>query len=243
METSESESTMQERMSRLEQQLVETYPEVPGGPDGSWWPAGSAVDAAGRAFEIAVGAVLTQNTNWSNVERAIANLKTAGALNLQALVAVQPAELAQLIRPSGYYNIKAERLRQLCLYLDRSGGLDALREQPLEVARSGLLSVKGVGPETADDILLYALDRPVFVIDTYTRRLLERHALAHGGESYEALRLGFENVLPADPVLFKQYHALIVQHAKQACRKQPACGACCLQASCPASGLEGPRVP
>jgi len=195
-----------------------------------WWPADTP-------FEIAVGAVLTQNTNWSNVEHAIANLKAAGALSLEALIALQPPQLAQLIRPSGYYNVKAERLHELCLYLDRAGGLDALREQPLEAARSGLLTVKGVGPETADDILLYALDRPVFVIDTYTRRLLARHALAVGDESYDALRRGFEAVLPADPGLFRQYHALIVHHAKQACRKQPACATCCLQATCPATGI------
>ena len=201
-----------------------------------WWPADSA-------FEVAVGAVLTQNTNWSNVERALANLKTAGTLSLDALVALHPGELAQLIRPSGYYNIKAERLRQLCLYLQRIGGLDTLREQPLEAARNGLLSVKGVGPETADDILLYAVDRPVFVIDTYTRRLLQRHALARGDESYDTLRRGFEAVLPAEPALFRQYHALFVQHAKQACRKRPECSACCLQASCPAAGVEGPLEP
>ena len=214
---------------RLYERLLSAYGRQ------QWWPADSP-------FEIAVGAVLTQNTNWSNVERAIANLKVAGVLSLEALVALQPPELAQLIRPSGYYNVKAERLRQLCLYLDRAGGLDVLREQPLDAARRGLLTVKGVGPETADDILLYALDRPVFVIDTYTRRLLERHALAVGDESYDALRLGFEAVLPADPGLFKQYHALIVQHAKQACRKQPACGACCLQATCPAAGVGVARV-
>jgi endonuclease-3 related protein len=191
-----------------------------------WWPAETA-------FEVAVGAVLTQNTNWSNVERAIDNLKRAGVLDLQALLALPHETLAELIRPSGYYNIKAQRLRALLEYLQRIGGLERLSALDLSAARKGLLSVKGVGPETADDILLYALDRPVFVIDAYTRRLLLRNGLAHGAETYEELRAGFEAALPADAVLFKQYHALIVQHAKEACRKQPVCSQCCLTAQCP----------
>ena len=229
-------SVTTERFAPTRRQLMQLYEGMLAAyGEQSWWPADSP-------FEIAVGAVLTQNTNWSNVERAIGNLKVAGVLSLQGLLALPPAKLAELIRPSGYYNIKAERLRQLCLYLDQSGGLDALREQPLQASRDGLLGVKGVGPETADDILLYALDRPVFVIDTYTRRLLQRHALAGGEESYEELRHGFEAVLLPDPVLFRQYHALIVQHAKQACRKQPACHGCCLQSRCPASGVDPAHV-
>jgi len=191
-----------------------------------WWPADSA-------FEVAVGAVLTQNTNWSNVERAIANLKGADVLDQQALLALTHEQLADLIRPSGYYNIKAQRLRALLEYLDRVGGLESLAQAELGAARQGLLSVKGVGPETADDILLYALGLPVFVIDAYTRRILFRMGLAQGAESYEELRQGFESVLPADAGLFKQYHALVVQHAKDACRKQPVCRDCCLEESCP----------
>lgn len=194
----------------------------------AWWPAESA-------FEVAVGAVLTQNINWSNVERAIENLKQVGALEPGALLSLPKDRLAQLIRPSGYYNIKAARLQALCRYLDSLGGLDALKGMPLDDARAGLLAVNGVGPETADDILLYALDRPVFVIDTYTRRLLQRYGLAIGHETYEELRLGFETALPADATLFKQYHALIVQHAKHACRKRPVCQGCCLIPACPAN--------
>ena len=190
-----------------------------------WWPADSD-------FEIAVGAVLTQNTNWSNVEKALAQLKQAEALSLDGIRALPQAQLAELIRPSGYYNVKAKRLRNLCDYLDAVGGLQALRELPVADAREGLLSVNGVGAETADDILLYALDLPVFVIDTYTRRLLSRHALATGDEAYDSLRLGFERVLPPEPQLFRQYHALIVTHAKEACRKAPVCAGCALQASC-----------
>ena len=191
-----------------------------------WWPAETV-------FEIVVGAVLTQNTAWTNVEKAIANLKQADALSLELLSAMPLQKLAVLIRPSGYFNVKAKRLNNLCNYLSGLGGLEKLDEMPLELARAGLLSVNGVGPETADDILLYALNRPVFVIDTYTRRLLTRNALARGSESYEELRAGFERALPADVDLFKQYHALVVEHAKQACRKKPICEACGLQQTCP----------
>ena len=191
----------------------------------AWWPAESA-------FEVAIGAVLTQNTNWNNVERALQRLREAGALQLEALLAMPLEQLAELVRPSGYYNIKARRLRALCTFLHENGGLQALGGRPLEEVRKGLLSVKGVGPETADDILLYALGQPVFVIDSYTRRLLARHGLARGDEDYEELRAGFEQVLPADVELFRQYHALIVEHAKAACRKRPECKACCLRAAC-----------
>ena len=192
----------------------------------AWWPADSQ-------FEVVVGAVLTQNTNWSNVERAINNLKMAGVLDHQAILNLPREELAELIRPSGYYNVKTKRLLALLNYLQRVGGLKVLAEQQLAEARQGLLSVNGIGPETADDILLYAFDRPVFVIDTYTRRLLARNNLARGTENYEDLRLGFEAALPMDVDLFKQFHALIVQHAKEACRKQPECGNCCLGGTCP----------
>ena len=190
-----------------------------------WWPAESA-------FEVAVGAVLTQNTNWSNVERAIDKLRAAGALSLRCMLQMRLEHLAELIRPSGYYNIKAQRLRNLCEFLDEAGGLDSLGQLPVGEARRALLAVKGIGPETADDILLYALDMPVFVIDTYTRRLLVRHGLARGDEGYEILREGFEGVLPRDAQLYRQYHALIVEHAKTACRKQPVCDTCCLQGIC-----------
>jgi len=192
----------------------------------AWWPADSQ-------FEVVVGAVLTQNTNWSNVERAINNLKMAGVLDHQAILDLPREELAKLIRPSGYYNVKTKRLLALLNYLQRVGGLEVAAEQQLAEARQGLLSVNGIGPETADDILLYAFDRPVFVIDTYTRRLLARNNLARGTENYEDLRLGFEAALPMDVDLFKQFHALIVQHAKEACRKQPECGNCCLGGTCP----------
>ncbi|RMG38233.1 MAG: endonuclease III domain-containing protein [Gammaproteobacteria bacterium] len=191
----------------------------------SWWPADSP-------FEVAVGAILTQNTNWSNVERALERLKAAEALGCEAILAMDVARLAELIRPAGYYNLKAQRLRNLCRYLSEMGGLQGLRALSCAQAREGLLGVKGVGPETADDILLFALDRPVFVIDAYTRRLLRRQGLARGDEPYEVLRQGFEQALPADVRLFKEYHALIVEHAKRACRKRADCAVCGLSEHC-----------
>ncbi len=190
-----------------------------------WWPADSP-------FEVAVGAVLTQNTAWSNVERAIARLKAADVLSCEAILSLPHEVLAEHIRPAGYFNVKAHRLRHLCAFLDAEGGLEALAAQPTAALRPRLLAVNGIGPETADDILLYALDRPVFVIDAYTRRLLARQGLACGDEDYESLRAGFERTLPADVALFKEYHALIVEHAKQACRRKPDCGACALVDGC-----------
>jgi endonuclease-3 related protein len=209
----------------LYQTMAAHYGEQP------WWPADSA-------FEVVVGAVLTQNAAWSNVEKAIGQLKAADMLSLEALHAAPHAELGELIRPSGYFNIKARRLKNLCQFLVDCGGLDALAAQPLSMQRAGLLRVNGVGPETADDILLYALERPVFVIDTYTRRLLQRLDLADGSEPYEMLRAGFEAALPADVLLYQQYHALIVMHAKASCRKSPRCDACALAGDC-ATGRRG----
>ena len=198
-----------------------------------WWPAESA-------FEVVVGAVLTQNAAWSNVEKAIDRMRSAGLLSLPALLATDHDTLADVIRPSGYYNIKAKRLRNLCVFLAQEGGLDAFAERDLPDQRASLLGVNGVGPETADDILLYAIHRPVFVIDTYTRRLLQRYGLARGDEDYEALRSKFELALDADVHLFQQYHALIVTHAKAVCRKVPQCHRCALAADCATAGEAGP---
>lgn len=191
----------------------------------AWWPADTA-------FEVVVGAVLTQNAAWGNVEKALNNLRAAGRLALTEILQLELTELAQLIRPSGYFNLKAQRLRNLCLYLDDAGGLEHLGDQPTALLRTQLLAVHGIGPETADDILLYALDRPVFVIDTYTRRLLQRYGLCRGDESYEVLRAAFEAALPADVAMYQQYHALIVEHAKAVCRKAPCCAGCGLASRC-----------
>ncbi|MEF3193464.1 MAG: endonuclease III domain-containing protein [Halothiobacillaceae bacterium] len=195
-----------------------------------WWPGESVL-------EIMVGAVLTQNTAWSNVERAIANLKAAGALSMQALLALPLDELAALIRPAGYFNVKARRLRALLEWVWDAGGVEALSGWTDEKLRSGLLGVHGVGPETADDILLYAFGRPVFVIDAYTRRILGRLGLIEPTMGYEYLRVAIEAELGADVPLFNQFHALIVAHGKEVCRPRPRCERCVLADDCPRMGL------
>ncbi|GAB4509728.1 MAG: endonuclease III domain-containing protein [Sulfuricaulis sp.] len=191
-----------------------------------WWPGDGA-------FEIMVGAVLTQNTAWTNVERAIFNLKKARVLSPEAIVKAHPRRLAAWLRPSGYFNIKAKRLKALCRWLIEQGGISRLAKLATPDLRHALLSVHGVGPETADDILLYAFNRPVFVIDTYTRRIFARLGLITGDEHYEALRSLFESEFEYSAPLFNEYHALIVIHGKDVCKKRPLCGNCCLIGACP----------
>lgn len=203
----------QQQLMTVYQRLFEAY------GDQFWWPADSN-------FEVMVGAVLTQNTAWTNVEKAISNLKHADSLTLESLLALSDEALAQLIRPSGYFNIKAKRLKNLCLWLAENGGESTLVAVDTGTLRSSLLQVNGVGPETADDILLYALARPVFVIDTYTRRLFSKLCLIQGSEPYEDLRQSFEAELEADVSLFKQYHALIVRHAREKCQQAADCRHC-----------------
>jgi endonuclease-3 related protein len=207
-------------LQRVYEKLLAAY-----GPQ-HWWPADSP-------FEVMVGAVLTQNTAWRNVERAIANLDAAQALTPSAIAHLPPAELAALIRPAGYFNVKARRLQALCRFVLEAGGEDALAQQPTVELRHALLAVHGVGAETADDILLYAFGRPVFVIDTYTRRLLRRLGLAGGDEGYEELRLGIEQALGLQAQRFNELHGLIVHHAKVACGAKPRCTGCCLRRICP----------
>lgn len=184
-----------------------------------WWPADSN-------FEIMTGAILTQNTAWTNVKKAIANLKDADILAPEKILACKDRRLAELIRPSGYFNIKSDRLKNLCRWLIEHGGEAALAKTDTVTLRDSLLQINGVGPETADDILLYVFCRQVFVIDTYTRRLFSRLNLIQGDEPYELLRQSFESVLPADFELYQQYHALIVLHAKQKCSQDRACKHC-----------------
>ena len=189
----------------------------------NWWPAESA-------FEVIVGAVLTQNTSWKNVEKAITGLKDANQLGLDHIVALPLDELAGLIKSSGFFNVKAQRLQNLCGWLHSQGGLDAVAQWDTGRLRRALLSINGVGPETVDDILLYAFDRPVFVIDNYTRRLLNRLGLIQGREDYETLRQMFESCLPADYRLYNEYHALIVRHAKEQCAHDSQCRHCAVEA-------------
>jgi endonuclease-3 related protein len=197
----------------LYQRLYEAY-----GPQ-HWWPGDTP-------FEVMVGAVLTQNTAWINVERAIGNLKQADKLQLPAMQRMTETRLAQLIRPAGYFNVKARRLKHLCHWLTDNGGIRRLSRRPTPVLREALLAVHGVGPETADDILLYAFQRPVFVIDAYTRRLLQAHQLIHGNEPYELLRAQMQAALDADVPLYNEYHALFVRHAKERCQGDADCLHC-----------------
>ena len=190
-----------------------------------WWPGDTP-------FEIMVGAILTQNTAWTNVEKAIAALKARDRLTPRAILTARRDHLAQWIRPSGYFNIKTERLRQFCRWYLEQGGWDVLRGRDTARLRQELLAVKGIGPETADDMLLYAFERPVFVIDAYTRRIFSRLGLVEETEGYETLRAHFEESLGLDVALFNEYHALIVQHGKEVCRTRPRCSECVLARGC-----------
>lgn len=186
-----------------------------------WWPGETPL-------EIAVGAVLTQNTNWANVEKAIGNLKAHDLLDLEKLATLPPEILAHYIRPAGYYNLKAKRLQNLLRLIHvQSGDLDAFLARPAEQLRQTLLAVKGIGPETADSIILYAANQPIFVVDAYTHRLLLRHNLISEEADYHEIQELFMDNLPPDPALYNEYHALIVRCGKQFCKKsKPDCRAC-----------------
>jgi len=179
-----------------------------------------------------VGAILTQNTAWSNVEKAIANLKTAHCLNVDKIINTTHEDLAELLRPSGYFNIKTKRLKAFCEWLVSQGGEKVVASYETDDMRQALLNVYGVGQETADDILLYAFDRPVFVIDAYTRRLFSRLGVITGDEKYEDLSQLFESQLKAEVTVYSEYHALIVLHAKDICRAKPLCNQCHLSDKC-----------
>lgn len=191
----------------------------------NWWPGESQ-------FEVMVGAVLTQNTAWVNVERALATLSERIPLTARAILDLPIDELAACLRPVGYFNVKAERLRALCEAVEAAGGLVALGQRDTSALRHWLLAVHGVGPETADDILLYAFERPVFVVDAYTRRLFARLGLIPEDDGYETIRHRFETALGLDTPRFNEYHALIVRHGKDVCRPRPRCEACCLRDRC-----------
>jgi len=181
-----------------------------------------------------VGAILTQNTAWSNVEKALANLVAHDRLDAGKIIAARHDRLANWLRPSGYFNVKARRLKNFCRWYLTAGGFSVLARMDTAELRLALLSVHGIGPETADDILLYAFERPVFVIDAYTRRLFSRLGLFTGTESYDAMRMAIESALGADVALFNEYHALTVRHAREVCRVRPRCNDCALLRRCPA---------
>ncbi len=202
-----------------------------------WWPGDTPL-------EIIVGAILTQNTAWANVEKAIAALKTRRWLSIRALREVPQAKLAEAIRPSGYFRQKARKLKAFVAWLDErhGGSLAKARRAGTEILRAELLDIWGIGRETADSILLYAFDRPVFVVDAYTHRILRRHAL-HPGGGYENVRGTMERLLPRDLDLYNDYHAQLVWAGHHFCRPRPRCESCPLRRYLPATGaiLDGVR--
>lgn len=199
---------------------------------GDWWPAGSP-------FEVAVGAVLTQNTNWKNVEKALALLHARAPMTPAGLWRLPLPELEECLRPSGYYRVKAQRLKALLEFMAQAAGsseppddqsLAFLRDRETEELRQHLLLIKGVGPETADAILLYALERPIFVVDAYTQRIFHRHGLVPEEISYHELQGLFMDALEPDTAVFNEYHSLIVRLGKDFCKKQkPLCASCPLR--------------
>jgi endonuclease III related protein len=207
------------RRGRLLHELYQRLWQV-NGPQG-WWPGDTP-------FEVAVGAILTQNTNWQNVTLAIAALKEHEVLEPQVLLEMPEAELARLIRPAGYYNIKARRLKNFLDLLANQyrNSMELMAADSLENLRPALLAVKGIGPETADSILLYALAKPTFVVDAYTFRILSRHDFIPEAYAYEELRQLFMEHLPPQVDLYQEYHALLVRLGKAWCRPKPQCEAC-----------------
>ena len=191
-----------------------------------WWPGETP-------FEVMVGAVLTQNTNWGNVSLAITALRQAGLLSFAAMEQAPLETLAALIRPSGYYNQKAKRLKGLLAAIRESNGdLESFLSLPTPELREQLLAIKGIGQETADSIILYAAGRPIFVVDAYTHRVLSRHSLVGEESDYREMQELFMDTLPADPQLFNEYHALLVRVGKEYCKKStPRCE------ECPLSGV------
>ncbi|MGD1043483.1 MAG: endonuclease III domain-containing protein [Sedimentisphaerales bacterium] len=211
---------LSEQLKEIYDLLLERF-----GPQ-DWWPGDTP-------FEVIVGAILTQNTNWANVEKAITNLKNAKVLSPDKLHSIDVKKLAELIRPAGYFNIKAKRLKNFLdwFFENYSGELKNLENMRTAELRQELLSVKGIGPETADSILLYALNRLVFVVDAYTARICSRHHLIDEGADYFQIQEMFESNLPSDIQLFNEYHALIVHLGKDFCKPMPKCE------ECPLNGL------
>ena len=189
-----------------------------------WWPGETP-------FEVAVGAILTQNTSWTNAAHAVANLKKAGLLEPSELRRISSKRLARHIRSSGYFNQKTKRLKSFVKYLEGkyAGDMSRMRKMPTAQLRQELLEISGIGPETADSILLYALEKPIFVVDAYTRRFLTRHSLISPKAFYEEIQALFMNHLPLSAPLFNEYHALIVALGKNLCRTVPDCPACPLR--------------
>lgn len=201
------------------------------GPTG-WWPGDSP-------FEIAVGAILTQNTAWGNVEKSLHLIKSADLLSPTALLQCPDEKLYEVLKPSGFFRIKTQRLRQFCQFLsdEHDGSMESLARLPLEELRSTLLNIYGIGPETADAIILYACQKKVFVVDTYTRRILSRHQWVPHNITYEPLRLFFEGQLDESLEYFQEFHGLLDMTGKHFCKARPNC------AGCPLESLLKPNQP
>ena len=201
------------------------------GPAG-WWPAATP-------FEVCLGAILTQNTSWSNVERALHAIRAKGLLSHRALFPLRTPAIARLIRPSGTFQVKARRVRAFLDFLERAydGDVSRMAAEPVAALRSRLLEVHGIGPETADCIVLYAAGLPSFVVDAYTRRVFERVGLLRGGETYDEVQHVFHHALPADAPLYNDYHAQVVRLAKECCRPRPLCASCPLDGACARVGV------
>lgn len=191
-----------------------------------WWPGDTP-------FEIAVGAILTQNAAWTNVEKAIANLKASNLLGPRKLLNCPIDKLQQALRPSGYFRVKTKRLLAFCDFLvsNYRASIKHMAKEDPELLRAALLNVHGIGPETADDILLYACNIPSFVVDTYTRRILSRHGLVPPTINYDDLRSHFQTNLPPNLNLYKEFHGLIVYTGKDFCRPTPKCETCPLRST------------
>jgi len=210
-------------VGKVYQILLESYGEQ------NWWPAETP-------FEVCIGALLTQNTSWKNVEKAISNLKRHELLTPEKILECRKELLEELIRPAGFYRRKAEYLKNFCKFIVETGGLEELKRRKLKRVREELLKLKGIGKETADSILLYALEKPIFVVDAYTKRLFYRLGiLQKERENHEKVRerveTSFSHVLEKLKI-FKEFHALIVEHCKTTCRRKPLCNHCCLLGFC-----------
>ncbi len=212
-------------MSNVTSRLLQIYDALMAhyGPQG-WWPAESRT-------ETIIGTILVQHTAWKNVERAIANLKAQNLLDFRAIYDLDHGSLSKIIQPAGTPTVKARRLQAFAAWLGARHGfvLDSMSATPQDVLRRELLAIKGIGPETADCIVLYAAQQPAFVVDTYTRRVLSRHFLADSNWGYDQIKDLFEANLPRNVRLFNEFHALLVEVGKRHCRKAPLCAGCPLE--------------
>ena len=200
----------------------------------NWWPGETE-------FEVIIGAILTQNTSWTNVEKSISLIKNNGLMNPESIYELHVDELAKLVRSSGYFNQKAKKIKHfLSFFYDKyKFDMDIMKSVPVDVMREQLLAINGIGPETADSILLYALSKPVFVVDAYTKRIFSRHGFIEKNASYHEVQAFFETHLDKDEPLFNEYHALIVNTGKYFCGTKPKCENCPLRETLSQKQLNG----